>query len=145
MRYINTLAVSLRQVKLRLAIARLGRLASIRQRLRHVLRHAIAAGIHQRKIGLRGRKTRLRGGREQLDRPAQILLRAMALVIQAGQQMLPGRITGIGGGAKLPVSLGVITVVISEDARFIQRFGRRCHRNSFSGDFFGIVHSTVAR
>jgi hypothetical protein len=68
LRYINPLAIRLRQVELRLTIARLGRLAPVGQRLRHVLRDAITARIHQGQVGQRRRKARLRGGREQFHR-----------------------------------------------------------------------------
>ncbi|MNT14349.1 hypothetical protein D3C72_1493500 [compost metagenome] len=52
--------------------------------------------------------------------------------------MLAGRIAGARRRVELPERLGVVIVVISEDARFIQRFGRRCHQNSLFGDFLAL-------
>jgi hypothetical protein len=52
--------------------------------------------------------------------------------------MLAGRIAGARSRVELFKGLGVIAVVISEDARFIQRFGRGCHQNSLIVDFLAL-------
>ena len=80
----------------------------------------------------------MRGRSEQFHRFRHVLRHAMALVIQAGQQMLTGRIASACGRVELFERLGVMTVVISEDARFIKRCCRDLHEDSLFRDFVAL-------